>query len=162
MRGHPADIATAASSLNKRTHKKYNAILCRATLDLRSRWTRRRSTATARVSRLHRSLFKTSGRCYQRARLVPLRAGRPGRHPSFGGARSSVSGLRGSESPHQTPRPEIQSEGRRVDVRSITKGQVARPAAACRQGRAGRLIRPAARVRAADGAVRRTLTDKYT
>ena len=64
--------------------------------------------------------------------------------------------------PHQTPRPKIQSKGRRVDVRGAPQRQVARPAAACRQGRVGRLLRPAAGVRAAIGAVRRTLTDKYT
>ena len=39
---------------------------------------------------------------------------------------------------------------------------MARPAAACRQGRVGRLIRPAAGLRAANGAVRRALTPAET
>ncbi len=68
----------------------------------------------------------------------------------------------GGPRPCQTPRPEVQSKGRRVDVRGVAPRQVARPAASTSEGRVGRLIRPAAGVRAANGAVRRALTDKYT
>ena len=59
-------------------------------------------------------------------------------------------------------RPEISGAGRRVDVRGVKEGQVARPAASTSEGRAGRLIRTAAGLRAANGAVRRALTPAET